>query len=176
MVFKNNCRVNYRPKINYKREVRGTMTDKRKLYYATCRKYANLTQEEAVERLHLADAQTLSRYENGHVKPDQTLVAKMIRVYGVPSLAQWYVHHTNPDLAPWLAEVTALKSDGDVYLQAELAARILCALLKRLRKILRENENVAADKKTPCIRDGYRLAAGKTLSIVSYIDDNAGIY
>lgn len=144
-----------------------------KLYYATCRKNARLTQEEAIYRLNIADTTTLSKYENGHVVPDQSIVAKMIQVYGVPSLAQWHVQHTNPDLAPWLAEVTILKTDGDVYLQADMATRIIGIQMSELRKVLDEDVGIDVSDRTPHIRNGFKRAASKALSIVAYIDDNS---
>ena len=148
------------------------MADPVRLYYATCRKNAKLTQEEAIVKLNIADSAMLSRIENGHNVPDQALVARMVVAYGVPSLAQWHVQHTNPDLAPWLPEVTILHTDGDVYLQAEQSTRNACNQFRRLRKALEEDEGIADNPKMPEIRDGFRQVASKSMSIVAYIDDN----
>jgi len=146
------------------------MPEKSKTYYATCRINAGLTQEEAANRLHISEKSYLSRFENGHIVPDQSLVAKMIQVYGTPSLAQWHVRYANPDLTPWLPEVTILHTDGDMFLQAEQTARIVCNQYKKIKKVLHKNKQI-----TPNIGKSFRNSASRAMSIVAYIDDNLKI-
>ena len=148
------------------------MTNNDKLYYATCRKKARLSQEEASFKLNLADASVLSRIENGHVVPDAGIVAKMIELYRVPSLATWHVSHAFPDLAQWLPEVKILQTDGDVYLQADQALKIAGKQYAELETVWDEDMSIRGSGKSSEIRNDYKRVADKAMSIVSYIDDD----
>ena len=148
------------------------MSGSNKLYYATCRINARMTQDEAISHLNLSDSAMLSRYENGHVVPDQALVARMVEVYGVPSLALWHLGYANPALASWLPEVTALSTDGDIYLEAERTSDIVGDHVGLLKEVLSDELFVKDSDKAPAIRNGFKRAASKSLSIVSYIDDH----
>ena len=146
------------------------MPDSRKLYYKTCRENAKISQELAVEQLRIADVPTLSRYENGHVKPDQKLVAEMVRLYRTPLLAVWHIRYANPDLAPWLPEVEVLASPGDVYLQGDIARDLLTENLNEFKRIAGDGESLRDNPDVIQVRDGIRGVANKSQSIVTYID------
>lgn len=151
------------------------MTDSNKLYYKTCREQAGLTQEQAIPLLGIAEPATLSRYENGHIPVSQELVAAMIKVYRTPSLAQWHVEYTNPDLVDYLRMSDKLLTDGDAMLQLELANDSITeerAILKAifLDGSVSQDELVAMDLSIHTLRS----IASRIISAVKYLETRKG--
>lgn len=62
--------------------------------YQRARKRAGLTQEEAAERLELSP-ESLKQYEGGRRTPPDTVVGRMVEVYGVPYLALEHSEETD---------------------------------------------------------------------------------
>lgn len=62
--------------------------------YQRARKRAGLTQEEAAERLALSP-ESLKQYEGGRRTPPDTVVGRMVEVYGVPYLALEHSEETD---------------------------------------------------------------------------------
>jgi transcriptional regulator with XRE-family HTH domain len=99
--------------------------------YKTGRDHADLTQEKAVEALHVS-IRALSDYENGKVVPPDDVVMRMAEVYKYPQLEWLHLYHNNPigqrilpeyqqcDLP--MATVRFIKEHGDV---SDLQRRIL---------------------------------------------------
>jgi len=62
--------------------------------YGICRHFAGLTQEEAVDKLHIS-VRSLADYESGRSVPSDELVCAMIEVYESPELLWVHLkHHT----------------------------------------------------------------------------------
>jgi len=113
------------------------MSDCTKLYYKTCREQASLTQEQAAALLGIAEAATLSKYENGHIPVSQELVAAMIKVYHTPLLAKWHIEYTNPDLVSYLRTADKPLTDGDAMLQLEVAVDTISEERAAIKAIFR---------------------------------------
>ena len=141
-----------------------------KLYYKACRENANMTQEQATEMLHIADVSTLSRYENGHIVPDQQLVAKMVMLYRVPNLAVWHVRRTNPALAEYLPEITELRTDGDTYMALDLSADALSGFKEDMKRAFSEARAPGTAASLKPIGAGLKKVADDVLSIAAYIN------
>ena len=147
------------------------MTNESKLYYKTCREQAHLTQEQAIAMLGIADAATLSRYENGHTPVSQEMAAAMVQVYNTPLLASWYVRHTNPRLSQYLPDVTKPVTDGDANLQMEQADDDITDVRAAFKAVLRdgiitptEAVELKVNAKT------LRGIANKILSAATYLE------
>lgn len=121
------------------------MTENTKLYYKTCRENAGLTQEEACFRLDISEPTTLSKYENGHLKPDQNLVDRMALLYRNARLPVWHLKHWNPALAKYIHEPKEMFSDGENVMQCEIAADELTEVYKKAKKYLK-NDGVFDDE------------------------------
>lgn len=57
--------------------------------YKKCRENVDLTQEEAIRKIHIS-IRSLSDYETGKTIPNDDVVCKMVEVYRAPELA--YLH------------------------------------------------------------------------------------
>ncbi|MCL2563096.1 MAG: helix-turn-helix transcriptional regulator [Oscillospiraceae bacterium] len=148
------------------------MSKPSKLYYKTCREKAGLTQEEAVELLGIADATTLSKYENGHIPVGQDLVKRMVGAYNTPSLAWWFVVYSNPDLATYLPDPPVIKTDGDMMLRLELASDDLAVMRCVLKTILRDGVVNCEKVERLRIKAGtFRATASKLMEIAGYLDE-----
>lgn len=134
------------------------MSESDKLYYKTCRENAGLTQEEACYHLCIAEATTLSKYENGHMKVDQAMVKQMALLYRNRLLPVWHLRYTNPDLAEFIPDPTELNNDSEFVLQCEFAADQIEIIHKKAKKYLRndgklDNEEIEKlEKKIPIIK------------------------
>ena len=143
-----------------------------KLYYKTCSEQSGMTQEQAISLLGIAEVSTLSRYENGHAPVTQNLVAAMVKVYRTPSLAWWYVRHSNPDLLPYLPEPPKLITDGDMMLRLELASDEMAAVRCTLKAILKDGvvdceelESMKIEART------LRAMASKFMEVAGYLEE-----
>lgn len=147
------------------------MADSTKLYYKTCRLQAGLTQEQAIVLLNIADAGTLSKYENGHLPVSPELAAAMVKVYRTPLLATWYVRYTNPQLAGYLPEITEPITDGDVSFQMELADDDITETRVAIKTILRDGIITPEEAETLKIKaKTLREVANKILSAATYLE------
>jgi len=152
------------------------MSGSAKLHYKTCREKAGLTQEEAVGLLGIAEATTLSKYENGHIPVGQDLVKRMVDAYNTPSLAWWFVVYSNPDLAPYLPEPPTLKTDGDMMLRLELASDDLAAMRCALKTILRDGVvNCEEMERLKIKANTFRATASKLMEIAGYLDERGSV-
>ena len=151
------------------------MSNPNKLYYKTCREQSGLTQEQAIVLLGIADAATLSRYENGHAPVSQDLVAAMVQVYRTPTLAWWYVRHSNPNLSPYLPEPPNLITDGDMMLRLELAADEMATLRCALKTMLRDGcLNCEEVERLKIKSRSFRAMASKFMEVAAYLEERNG--
>ena len=148
------------------------MSNTDKLHYKTCREYARLTQEQAIVLLGISEIATLSKYENGHMPVNQALVANMVKVYRVPSLAWWHLRYANPDLAQYLPEVKAPVTDGDMMLQMEFADDDITAIREAIKKILKDG--IVTLDEAESLKINSRLlkdTASKLISSATYLEE-----
>ena len=149
------------------------LADSAKLYYKTCRENASLTHEQAISLLNIAEVATLSKYENGHIVPDQQMVANMVMVYRVPSLAIWHIRHTNPALVHYLPEITELQTVGDVYLLGTRAIDNLCDNMEKIKSTVCGNMTADEQSELKTISAGLRKTVNMVTSLKTFIDDAA---
>jgi transcriptional regulator with XRE-family HTH domain len=147
------------------------MINSNKSYYKICREQAGLTQEQAIALLGIAEVATLSRYENGHAPVSQDLVASMVKIYRTPLLAYFHLRHANPDLAPFLPEVTHLITDGDAALQMEIADDDITLARQAVKAVLRDRF-VSQEEAEVLKVNAHTLRgiANKLMSAASYLE------
>ena len=78
------------------------MTDTGTNKYKMCRKKARLTQDEACERLCISERSTLSRYECGHVLPDDGTIKKMSQLYGDDNVIIYHLRQAHPEFTAYI--------------------------------------------------------------------------
>lgn len=147
------------------------MSDNSKLYYKTCREQAGLTQEQAVVLLNIPEVATLSRYENGRATVPPDILASMVKVYRTPSLANWHFRYIAPGLEQCLPNVVELRTDGDMFLQIELAADSISDARMSVKATLRDG--MISDEEAEMLRASaltLREAADKILSAAAYLE------
>ncbi|MCL2081862.1 MAG: helix-turn-helix transcriptional regulator [Oscillospiraceae bacterium] len=142
-----------------------------KLYYKTCREQAGLTQEQAIVLLNISNAETLSRYENGHTPVSQDLVASMVKVYRTPLLANWHVRYVNPDLAQYLPEIENPITDGDAAFQMEYVEDDIRIVREAVKAIFRDGVVTAEEAVRLKVKASMlRGIANKALSAAIYLE------
>jgi len=86
------------------------MTEYDKNMYKSCRETANLTQNEACYHLDIKDVLMLSRYENGHITPSDSLVKDMAKLYRDKNLVSWHLRRIHPDLCEYIPYPKSINS------------------------------------------------------------------
>ena len=151
------------------------MTNKGKLYYKTCRENAGLTQEDACKFLNIAEATTLSKYENGHLKVDDGLANRMALLYRNKLLPVVHLRHIHPELSEFIPDPRELNSDGEQLMYLELAADHLSAVFRKAKKYLAddgkldEEEISKLKKKIPELK----TAVNEVMGFIGYIESQS---
>ena len=151
------------------------MPESGKLYYKTCRENAGLTQEEACVYLNIEEASTLSKYENGHLKVDQTMVKAMTLLYRNRLLPAWHLRHLNPDLAEFIPDPAELQSDSEFVLQCDFSVEELEKVYTEAKDFLRNDgildreEIMELEKQIPTLQG----LINKITGLINYVKNKS---
>lgn len=148
------------------------MSDSVKLYYKTCREMAGLTQDQAMNFLHISEVSTLSKYENGHSKVPDIIVKQMAALYRSEKLVLWHIRYTHPELGDWLPDITEPKSDGDMAFDIVLAKDDMIALEEQIKSFLRDgflDSEETRELKVNSLK--IKQIISKLTSVAAYIDE-----
>jgi hypothetical protein len=100
------------------------------------------------------------------------MVAAMVKVYRTPTLAWWYVRHSNPELAAYLPEPPNLITDGDMMLGLELASDEIIAMRCALKGILKDGKvNCEEAERMKLKAHTFRAMASKFMKVAGYLEE-----
>jgi len=150
------------------------MPESGKLYYKTCRENAGLTQEVVCAYLNI-EVTTLSKYENGHLKVDQSTVREMALLYRNRLLPAWHLRYLNPALAEFIPDPAELQSDSEFVLQCDFSVEELEKVYNEAKDFLRNDgildrdEIMELEKQIPTLQE----LINKITGLINYVKNKS---